>query len=95
MSTNRFFLVSDAVYESVREQLDTLWGHPSDGTETCMAPASEAIRNAQGVIMCPVLRETCEWAEVAPILTQLLDASVIIETDESEYIAAQPSPEKI
>lgn len=91
MITNRFFLVTDSIYESIRADLDAFWGHPSNGTETCMLPASKAVRNASGVIVCPVLRETCEWKEVAAILTQLIDDGVITETDEAEYIAAQPT----
>jgi len=92
MTTNRFFLVPDDVYESVRKQLDLLWGHPSNGTETCMATLDEAIRNTDGIIICPVLRETCGWVEVSPILSQLIGYGVITETDETEYIAAQSTP---
>lgn len=92
MSTNRFFLVPDAVYESARGQLDALWNHPSNGTETCMVPLSEAVRNANGVIVCPVLLETCGWPDVAPILTQLLGSGAITETDEDEYTASQQLP---
>jgi hypothetical protein len=91
MNTNRFFLVADNVYESIRADFDTLWEHPSNGTETCMPPVSKAVRNASGVIVCPVLRETCEWAEVATILAQLLSDGIIVETDEAEYIASLPT----
>jgi hypothetical protein len=95
MSTNRFFLVNAATYESIRANLDAMWGHPSNGTQTCMPPASEAVKNAQGIIVCPVLRETCDWPEVAAVLSQLLSANIITEVDESAYLSALPnSPEE-
>jgi hypothetical protein len=53
-----------------------------------MPKASEAVRNAQGTIIAPVLRSTCEWPEVAAVLAQLLSANVITETDESAYFSA-------
>jgi hypothetical protein len=92
MTTNRFFLIADDIYEQVRKQLDVLWGHPSNGTKTCIPPPEQAIRNSNGVIVCPVLKETCEWEEVSLILSQLLDDGTITETDETEYMAAQPTP---
>jgi hypothetical protein len=92
MSTNRFFLVDAGTYESIRANLDAMWGHPSNGTATCMPPAAEAVKNAQGIIFCPVLRDTCDWPEVAAVLSQLLSANVITEADESAYfLALSPS----
>jgi len=89
MTTNRFFLIADDIYEQVRKQLDVLWGHPSNGTKTCIPPPEQAIRNSNGVIVCPVLKETCEWEEVSLILSQLLDGGAIAEASEAEYMAAQ------
>ena len=91
MTTNRFFLVSDETYESIRQSLDAMWGHPSCGTVTCMPPADLVVRNPAGVIIAPVLRETCEWPEVSAVLSQLLTAKSITETDEDEYMAAMPT----
>jgi hypothetical protein len=94
MTTNRFFLVDAATYEQVRQSLDAMWGHPSNGTVTCMPPADQAVRNADNLIIAPVLRETCDWSEVAAVLSQLLSANVIKEVDESAYLSALPqSPE--
>jgi len=87
MSTNRFFLVDETTYESIRQSLDAMWGHPNGGTVTCMPPAADAVRNANGIIIAPVLRETCEWPEVAAVLAQLLAANAITETDEDAYFA--------
>ena len=93
MTTNRFFLVDDTTYEQVRGSLDAMWGHPSEGTVTCMPPAAEAVRNADGIIIAPVLRETCEWPEVATVLAQLITAGAISETDEAAYFECLPKSE--
>jgi hypothetical protein len=88
--TNRFFLVPEPVYMQVRSQLDAHWQHPNGRADTCMVPASEAVRDEHGTIICPVLRETCDWPEVAATIAQLLAAGIITETDEQTYFNAQP-----
>jgi hypothetical protein len=93
MTTNRFFLANEATYEAIRQTMDTLWGHPKGGTQTCMPPAADAVRNDDNLIIAPVLRETCEWTEVAAALAQLLDANAITEVDEAAYRACLPTTE--
>ena len=93
MNTNRFFLVPDDTYEQVRLSLDAMWGHPNGRTQTCMPPAADAVRNADGVIVAPVLIETCNWPEVATVLAQLLAGNVITEVTYEDYKACLPEPQ--
>lgn len=92
LSTNRFFRVPPATYESIRAGLDAAWGHPRGGTTTCMPPAADAIKDAGGFIIAPVLRTTCEWPEVATTLANLLATGAATETDHATYAALLPVP---
>jgi len=53
-----------------------------------MPTAAKAVRNADNLIIAPVLNETCEWTEVAATIAQLLGANAITETTEKSYLSA-------
>jgi len=82
-----FRIASDAVYESIRLQLDAAWGHPTpDGsTVTCVDPAAVAPHDAEGRVLLAVLPEFCEYESVAAMLPQLLASGVVAEIEASEY----------
>lgn len=89
----RYFRIADAsLYESLRLQLDAIWGHPTaDGlTVTCVTPAAVAPRDSQGRILLAVRQEFCEFAAVAEMLPQLLATGAVEEVTDSEYDAAVP-----
>jgi hypothetical protein len=89
----RYFRVADdSLYESLRLQLDAIWGHPTaDGlTLTCVTPAAVAPRDSQGRILLAVRQEFCEFAAVAEILPQLLASGAVEEVADTEYCAALP-----
>lgn len=83
--TNRYFSVSPATYEAVRGQLDATWGHPNGRAETCMVPAAQAVADGQGNVVACVLREQCEWPEVAAAIEQLTTAGLATEISADEY----------
>lgn len=91
--TYRFFRSADAVYESVRLSLDNAWGLPSNGQETCFAPASIAPHDPQGRVLLAVNDEFCRYEAVAAVLPQLLASGSVAEIDEATYRASLPQPE--
>ena len=91
--TNRFFSVSPAVYEQVRAGLDSQWGHPNGRADTCMVPAAQAVAAGGGNVVACVLREQCEWPEVAAAIAQLTAAGLATEITAEEYFALTPPPD--
>lgn len=91
--SHRFFRSTDAVYESIRLQLDAAWGHgPGTGTRTCYEPAETAIRDANGRPLLAVHAGFCEYEAVAAVLPQLLASGAVEEIDEAIYRAAIQGP---
>lgn len=89
----RYFRTNDAaLYETIRQQLDAAWGHPSaDGTTlTCFDPAAVAPRDSQGRVLLAVKDEFCTYEAVATVLPQLLASGAVEEVSEAEYRAALP-----
>ena len=78
------------LYESVRQQLDAAWGHPTaDGrTITCFAPANEAARDSANRIMLAVGDEFVTLGPVASLLPELLASGAVEQIQESDYAAA-------
>lgn len=92
---NRFFRTADdGVYEQVRLTLDAAWGHPTpDGkTLTCISPADEATRDAQGRILLSVRAEFCEFPAAADLLPSLLASGVVQEIAAAEYAPVPTLP---
>jgi hypothetical protein len=89
----RFFRTADeALYESIRSQLDQAWGHPSaDGrTQTCFDPASTAPRDSLGRLMLSIRQEFATWEPAATLLPQLISSGAVEEIDAETYQAALP-----
>jgi hypothetical protein len=88
----RYFKASPHVYEAVRSQLDTLWGHPDGVTETAFQPVTLAPKDADGKALLAVWASFCEMADVAAILPQLIASGAVTEVTEEEFNAClQPS----
>jgi hypothetical protein len=90
--THRFLKAAPAVYESMRAEIDAAWGYPTAHTQTCIPPASEQIKAADGDCIMGVKAEWCDWEPVATLLPQMLAAGMIDEISEAEYWAAMPQP---
>ena len=89
----RFFrTANEALYESVRGQLDAAWGHPTpDGiTITCFDPAAVAPRDAARRLLLAVHDEFATWEPAATLLPQLLASGAGQEISEAAYRAALP-----
>lgn len=89
----RYFRTADAdLYESIRLQLDTAWGHPTpDGqTITCFDPAAVAPRDAAGRLLLAVHDEFCQYDAVAAVLPGLLESGAVAEITAAEYKPAVP-----
>lgn len=89
----RFFVASEAVYEQVRLTLDAAWGHPREGTATCVEPAATAPRDAMGRVLLAVHAEFCQYPVASEMLPQLLASGAVAELTEAEYRAALPQQE--
>jgi hypothetical protein len=89
----RFFRTADqALYESIRLQLDAAWGHPTpDGrTITCFDPAAVAPRDAAGRLILAVDDAFCEYSVVVDLLPQLLASGAVDEITAAEYQPVVP-----
>jgi hypothetical protein len=89
----RFFRTADeALYESIRLQLDAAWGHPTpDGqTVTCFDPAAVAPRDANGRLLLAVKDEFATWEPAATLLPQLLASGAVDEITAAEYQPVVP-----
>jgi hypothetical protein len=88
MMQKRYFRISDdAVYESLRLQLDAAWGHPTpDGsTETCVDPATVAPRDSAGSILLSVPSEFADYEPAASMLPELLASGEVEEISAADY----------
>ena len=89
----RFFRTADAaLYESIRLQLDSAWGHPTpDGrTLTCIDPAAVAPRDEQGRILLALRPTFVEYEPAATLLSELLASGAVEEITADEYRPYQP-----
>lgn len=87
--THRFFRASPEVYEAIRLQLDTVWGHgPGTGTETCYSPT--ATLDHAGMAVLAVRCEFCEYSVAKEMIASLLGGSVIEELDRQTYLQELP-----
>jgi hypothetical protein len=80
------------LYESVRQQLDAAWGHPTpDGrTVTCVSPSSIVVRDSQNRIMLAIQEEFIAYEPAATMLPSLIAASVVEQISEADYMTAVP-----
>lgn len=83
----RFFRSNENIYEAIRLQLDSIWGHgPGTGTDTCYEPAITAPRDNNGLLLLAVHEDFCEYEAVANILPNLLATRQIEEITEQDYM---------
>lgn len=86
--THRFFRATPDVYENVRAQIDAAWGYPTPaGTQTCIPPASDQVKDASGKCVIGVAVDWCGWEPVATLLPQLLAVGAVEEMTADEYWA--------
>ena len=77
------------MYEAVRLELDTAWGHgPGTGTLTCYTPVAEVPKNSNGTAVLALRSEFCEYPVARELLPQLLASGAVEEIDEAAYQAA-------
>lgn len=86
----RYFRASDAIYESVRAQLDAAWGHPNALAATCVEPAATAPHDNDGLVVLAVDSSFCEYEAVAAVLPGLLASGAVQEITSGQYAAAMP-----
>jgi hypothetical protein len=89
----RFFRTADeTLYESIRLQLDSAWGHPTpdEKTLTCFDPASVAQRDSVGRLLLAVNYEFCTWEPASTLIPQLIASGAVEEITQAEYQAAMP-----
>jgi hypothetical protein len=94
----KYFRTADAaLYESIRLQLDSAWGHPTpDGrTLTCFDPAAVAPRDAAGRLLLAVREEFVTWEPAATLLPQLLASGAVQEIDRAAYQPVSPLPDRL
>lgn len=88
----RFFRSTDAVYESIRAQLDAAYGYPNAETKTLtsITPAADAPHDTQGRVYLAISADYCDYNLPAELLPQLLASGAVEETAEADYLAAMP-----
>lgn len=91
MIGHRFFKVEVATYQTARQTLDALFGHPNGRAETCLPPEPELA--ADGRALVAVRAEFAAWPEVEPLIEALLGTGEAVEVSEQEYFAALPQGE--
>jgi hypothetical protein len=93
--TTRFFRSNDAVYESIRAQLDAAYGYPSVETKTLtsITPAADAPHDSHGRVYLAISADYCDYNLPAELLPQLLAIGAVEEITEADYQAAIQTPE--
>lgn len=88
-SGQRFFQLTEPVYSSVRENLDSYYNHPKveNGvyTESCIPSAEDAPKTQEGMILVSLGSQ--EWArpEVLPTINYLIDNGQLTEITQEQY----------
>jgi hypothetical protein len=90
--SQRYFRADEATYEAVRLQLDSAWGLPANGQESCFAPAARGVRDAGGLVLLAVNNEFATWEPAATVLPQLLASGAVEEIDAETYREASSVP---
>jgi len=90
----RFFRATEEVYEQARETLDAAWGLPDNlGTVTCIEPAAQAPRDAEGRVLLAVADEFCTYSVAVDLLQKLLASGAVEEIDRETYQSNLPQAE--
>lgn len=89
MDGQRYYrAASDAVYETVRLQIDAAFGHPNTVAVTAFTPAAHAPHDSEGRPVLAVLEEFTTWDAVAAVLPDLLASGLVTEITRADYLAA-------
>ena len=79
---NRFFKSTEQVYEAIRAAMDAESGYPSAEAVTWFSPASEAIRDGDGLCLIAAM----------PEIAERFDSAGATEITEEEYQSSIPQP---
>ena len=90
--SQRYFHAEAQVYEAMRTQLDSIFGHPSAATLTVYEPVTSAIKDASGKCYLAMRAAYCDWEEVAESLVALLESGAVTEITRAEYLAVASPP---
>ena len=92
MLLQRYFRASAATYESMRLGLNSAWGMPNAGTQSCYTAADNPAvpRDEAGRLYLSVHSEWCEWPAVAAVLPDLLANGAVEEVTREDYLSALP-----
>jgi hypothetical protein len=90
--SQRYFHAEAQVYEAMRTQLDSIFGHPSAATLTVYDPVGSAIRDAEGRCYLAMRAAYCDWEEVAESLVALLESGAVTEISKADYLAVASPP---
>lgn len=80
---NRFFKIMPEKYEAIRAAMDAESGYPNEHAETWFAPATDALKDADGC---------CLIAAIDPIADRFA-SKACHELTEVEYLALMPQPD--
>lgn len=81
----RYFKIDPQAYEQSRLYLDSLFEHPNGRADTCIPP-EPIIHEGKAMLACP--DEFADWAEVAPLIAELLSSGEAEEITQEEYEAS-------
>lgn len=92
-AVTRYFRSTDEVLSQVNAQLDAAYGYPNDATKTAttLPAAADCPHDANGRVYLAVANAYCEFVLPSQMLPQLIDAGVVEEITEAEYLAVLPS----
>ena len=92
MLLQRYFRASAATYESMRLGLNSAWGMPNAGTQSCYTAADNPAvpKDADGMLYLAVHSDWCEWPAVAAVLPDLLASGAVEEVTRDAYLSALP-----
>lgn len=90
----RYFAATDDVYDTVCQQLDAAYGYPNVATKTerTLPVASLLPRDGRGRLCIGLPDEYCEFDLPSQMLPALLNAGLVTEISEAEYMAAVQFP---
>lgn len=80
--SNRYFIVTPAVYESVRTAMDAASGFPNSEAATWFSPQTECPKDADGNCLLAAIEEVA--TNVAPV--------AVLEITQEQYEQLLPRP---
>jgi hypothetical protein len=89
----RYFRSAKDTYEQIRMTLDDAWGLPDEATATatCLPPAEQATKDAQGRCVVAVPEAFCSFTVAVDLLPDLLASGAVEEVTREQYLASLPT----